>query len=76
MSSLVSGGLALVSGEICCSGTRAESVEGVQGSTPASVMLADGSVVSARRGVVVAVEGPEAKRLLGPALEVGGQGST
>ena len=49
-------------------------MEGVQGSTSARVMLADGSVVSARRGVVVAVEGPEAKRLLGPALEVRGWG--
>ncbi|KXZ45256.1 hypothetical protein GPECTOR_56g352 [Gonium pectorale] len=43
-------------------GTRVSSVSG------RTVTLADGTVLSARRGVVVAVEGPEAARLLGPAL--------
>lgn len=37
------------------------------------VTLQDGTVVTAKRGVVVAVEGPEAKRILGDALEVGGR---
>lgn len=42
-------------------------VTGVSGK---SVQLADGSTVTARRGVVVAVEGPEASRILGAALQV------
>lgn len=37
--------------------------------TPARVVLASGASVSARRGVVVAVEGPEAARLLGGELQ-------
>ena len=39
---------------------------------PAQVVAADGSVVTARRGVVVAVEGPEALRMMGFGLEVRG----
>ncbi len=38
---------------------------------PVRVSLADGSSVTAQRGVVVAVEGPEASRLLGSELQVG-----
>lgn len=40
------------------------------GSSAAVVKLAGGSSISASKGVVVAVEGPEAARLLGQALEV------
>jgi hypothetical protein len=35
------------------------------------VTMTDGSSVTAKRGVVVAVEGPEASRLLGDNLQVG-----
>ena len=41
-----------------------------QGSQPAQVITADKSVITARRGVVVAVEGPEALRIMGLTLEV------
>ena len=41
-------------------------------STMSSVLLADGRTVAARKGVIVAVEGPEAARLLGAAMQVGG----
>ncbi|GLC46739.1 hypothetical protein PLESTB_001358300 [Pleodorina starrii] len=44
-------------------GARVDSVRGKE------VTLADGSKITARRGVVVAVEGPEASRILGPALQ-------
>jgi hypothetical protein len=53
-------------------GTKVEAVQGSQAGQPARVMLSDGRVVAARRGVVVAADGPEARRLLGSALEVGG----
>ncbi len=51
-------------------GTKVQQVVGQEGNQPARVVLADGQSVVARRGVVVAVEGPEAQRLLGSALEV------
>jgi len=38
--------------------------------SPAQVQLADGRAVLAPKGVVVAVEGPEAWRLLGDAMDV------
>lgn len=47
-----------------------ERVEAQQGSQPAKVVLADGREVAASAGVVVAVEGPEARRLLGGMMEV------
>lgn len=40
------------------------------GNAPAQVQLAGGGSISAPKGVVVAVEGPEAARVLGQALEV------
>lgn len=45
---------------------------GSSSSGEAGVTLAGGRRVAARRGVVVAVEGPEAARLLGQQLQVGG----
>jgi hypothetical protein len=47
-------------------------VAGSSSSGEAGVTLAGGRRVAARRGVVVAVEGPEAARLLGQQLQVGG----
>jgi hypothetical protein len=47
-----------------------EQVSGPQGGGPATVKLAGGAKVAARKGVVVAVEEPEANRLLGKAIEV------
>lgn len=41
------------------------------GGAAARVTLADGRSVAARRGVVVATEGPEARRLLGDRMQVG-----
>ena len=52
------------------SGAKVESVEGKSTSGPARVVLSDGSSVLGRKGVVVAVQGPEATRLLGPAIRV------
>ncbi|KAL6748117.1 oxidoreductase-like protein [Haematococcus lacustris] len=49
--------------------TRVLQVEGQRAGQAARVRLAGGGEVAARRGVVVAVEGPEALRLLGPALQ-------
>ncbi|KAG2482905.1 hypothetical protein HYH03_018187 [Edaphochlamys debaryana] len=46
-----------------CLGARVDSVSGK------SVRLADGTALTARRGVVVAVEGPEAGRMLGGAMQ-------
>ena len=44
-------------------------MESSSGSGGALVRLADGTTVSARRGVVVATDGPAAARLLGSSLE-------
>ncbi len=41
-----------------------------QGTQPAQVVTADKSIITARRGVVVAVEGPEAQRMMGLNMEV------
>lgn len=46
-------------------------VSASSGSGPAVVELAGGGSISASKGVVVAVEGPEAARLLGQSLQVG-----
>ena len=51
-------------------GSKVDRVEGSGGSNGARAVLADGSAVYGRKGVVVAVEGPEARRLLGSAIEV------
>jgi hypothetical protein len=45
-------------------------VSAAAGSSPAVVQLSNGSRISASKGVVVAVEGPEAARLLGQAMQV------
>lgn len=50
-------------------GVRVEAVESSSGSEGASVRLSDGGTISARRGVVVATDGPAAARLLGSSLE-------
>ncbi len=53
--------------------TRVSSISGGKG-----VTLADGTALTARRGVVVAVDGPEAERLIGGDMQVGsgvGEGS-
>lgn len=47
-----------------------ESVEGAAGGQPARVVVKGGHAISARRGVVVAVQGPEAQRLLGGSMQV------
>ena len=59
----------LINGSVS-SGAKVESVEGKSASGPARAVLSDGSSVSGRKGVVVAVQGPEATRLLGPAIRV------
>lgn len=46
--------------------TRVSSISGGKG-----VTLADGTALTARRGVVVAVDGPEAERLIGGNMQVG-----
>jgi hypothetical protein len=51
-------------------GTKVDAVTPAAGGAPARVQLAGGGSISARRGVVVAVEGPEAARILGTALQV------
>ncbi|GBF94145.1 hypothetical protein Rsub_07132 [Raphidocelis subcapitata] len=48
---------------------RVAAIEPGGGGAGARVSLADGRSVEARRGVVVATEGPEAQRLLGAALK-------
>jgi hypothetical protein len=53
-----------------CSDTRVQQVFGAAAGSPARVQLADGQTVTAAKGVVVAVEGPEAWRLLGGAMDV------
>lgn len=53
------------------SGVKVDKVAPASGSEPAVVQLSGGSSISASKGVVVAVEGPEAARLLGQALQVG-----
>lgn len=50
-------------------GARVAEVRSASGETPSSVVLADGTVITASKGVVVAVEGPEAGRLLGASLD-------
>lgn len=56
-------------------GTKVDQVVAGSGSSPAVVKLAGGRSISASKGVVVAVEGPAAAKLLGQALQVckGGQ---
>ncbi len=49
-------------------GMRASSVQAADRGRPATVRLADGGEVAARRGVVVATDGPAAAALLGSAL--------
>ena len=52
-------------------GARVARVEAArEAGQPARVVLESGEEVAAARGVVVAVDGPEARRLLGDALEV------
>ncbi|KAI8473014.1 MAG: hypothetical protein J3K34DRAFT_453716 [Monoraphidium minutum] len=50
-------------------GAKVERIEPGSGGAPARVVLSDGRSVAARRGVVVATEGPEAARLLGERLQ-------
>ncbi len=50
-------------------GVKVEAVESSTASGGASVRLADGNTITARRGVVVATEGPAAAQLLGSSLE-------
>lgn len=50
-------------------GVKVDKVAPASGSEPAVVQLSGGSSISASKGVVVAVEGPEAARLLGQALQ-------
>jgi hypothetical protein len=52
------------------SDTRVQQVFGAAAGSPARVQLANGQTVTAAKGVVVAVEGPEAWRLLGGAMDV------
>jgi hypothetical protein len=49
-------------------GVRVKAVESSSGTGGASVLLADGSTINARQGVVVATDGPAAAQLLGGAL--------
>jgi hypothetical protein len=49
---------------------RVQQVFGAAAGSPARVQLADGQTVTASKGVVVAVEGPEAWRLLADAMDV------
>ncbi|KAF5837987.1 hypothetical protein DUNSADRAFT_3580, partial [Dunaliella salina] len=49
---------------------KVEKVERTGEGSSVRITLADGSTVTAKRGVVVAVEGPEASRLLGDELQV------
>lgn len=48
---------------------QVDQVVGQEGDTAAHVVLADGATVKARKGVVVAVQGPEAARMLGSVLD-------
>ncbi|KAG1672459.1 hypothetical protein FOA52_013245 [Chlamydomonas sp. UWO 241] len=52
--------------------TRVAVVEGQREGACASVTTADGETVTARKGVIVASDGPEAQRLLGDALAKAG----
>mmetsp|Transcript_30975 Transcript_30975/g.68650 ORF Transcript_30975/g.68650 Transcript_30975/m.68650 type:complete len:484 (-) Transcript_30975:553-2004(-) len=49
-------------------GVKVDKVEAAAGGRAARVVLSDGSSIEAKRGVVVAVQGPEAKRMLGGGL--------
>ncbi|KAF8065829.1 maoA [Scenedesmus sp. PABB004] len=53
-------------------GAKVQRVTAAAGGRPACVELASGETVAAAHGVVVAVEGPEAWRLLGEAMDVRG----
>lgn len=53
-----------------CPGVKVDAVTSASGSEPAVVQLSGGGSINASKGVVVAVEGPEAARLLGQALQV------
>eukprot|EP00798_Chlamydomonas_sp_ICE-L_P027169 gene27169-2409_t len=57
----------LPSDSIVC-GAKVDKVVSQSAGTPAQVFMSDGSVIIARKAVIVAVEGPEAKRLLGESI--------
>lgn len=53
-----------------CAGTKVDKVVAGGPDSRPKVMLTDGTTLQPAKGVVVAVEGPEARRILGDALQV------